>query len=381
MKIQFSVATAANSFTKLSRAAFNKLSSADKKAYLKQFPNSTYEEQTAKAPTTGAKYKKGDIVATQDDDGKWVLGTVTVSGSKRIVVETHDADYEIKAASADKWIKPVDVSGLTKTALKQAMKKQYTLTQLKAFKPKAEKTPPKAKPAPKVKPEVKPTPKVQPAPEPKPEPKVQPKATTTPVPVTKDHSRKDDLELMFLRDSNQTGTHLSSHLPSELKDPMKYAKTAYGRVVNTGRASSYLSSVILVGTIQKNGKHFWVGHPARDTTNKARVLLLPWENSEKYKNHPQVSLAELERHREDARKRLTRLNDNQDAREQKAAEVQATMDLKVGNDALIEFSNTTAWKRILEVDYRRNVIYIAGSRTKRRSIPMSLIQKTRAPNT
>lgn len=357
MKIQFSVAEAAKSFTKLSRAAFNKLSSADKKAYLKQFPNSTYGEQTAKAPTTGAKYKKGDIVATQDDDGKWVLGTVTVSGSKRIVVETNDADYEIKAASADKWIKPVDVSGLTKTALKQAMKKQHTLTQLKAFKPKAEKVPPKAKPA----------------------PKARPKATTT-TSAPQEHSRKDDLELMFLRDSDQTGNNLSAHLPPELKDPKKYAKTAYGRVVNTGRASSHLSSVVLVGTIKKSGKHYWVGQPTHDTTNKARVLLLPWDNSEKYKdNYPQVSLAELEHHREAARKRMTRLNDNQDAREQKSAEVQATMDIKAGYDALIKFANTTAWKRILEVDYRRNAIYIAGSGSKRRSIPMALILKTKAP--
>lgn len=357
MKIQFSVAEAANSFTKLSRAAFNKLSSADKKAYLKQFPNSTYVEETAKTSTTGTKYKKGDIVATKDDDGKWVLGTIIVSGSKRIVVETNEADYEINTSSADKWFKPVDVSGLTKTALKQAMKKQYTLTQLKAFKPKVEKATPKAKPA----------------------PKARPKSTTDKVSETHKHSSKGDLELMLLRDPNQKDNQLSQHLPSELDDPKKYAKTAYGRVVNTGRASSHMSSVVLVGTVYRKGQTYWVGHPLNDTTNKARIVYMPWDNSEKYKKYPQVSLAELKHYREDARKSMTRITDNRNDREQKSADVQATMDIKAGYYARIKFSNATAWMRILEVDHRRKAIWIAGSGTKRRSIPMALILETKAP--
>lgn len=92
--------------------------------------NMAAEASTVPSLTT---LKRGDIVAAKNDDGKWDLGTVKVKGSVRIVVETHDAEYEIKAKSAAKWLKAVDVSGLTSANLKKAMKKSYSTLELAAF--------------------------------------------------------------------------------------------------------------------------------------------------------------------------------------------------------------------------------------------------------
>lgn len=92
--------------------------------------NMTAEASTAPSLAT---LKRGDIVAAKNDDGKWDLGTVKVKGSVRIVVETHDAEYEIKAKSASKWLKAVDVSSMTSAKLKKAMKKSYSNLEIAAF--------------------------------------------------------------------------------------------------------------------------------------------------------------------------------------------------------------------------------------------------------
>ena len=52
------------------------------------------------------------------------------------------------------------------------------------------------------------------------------------------------------------------------------------------------------------------------------------------------------------------------------------MELRVGYKALIAFGNGNFWKEILQVDHDKQVIYIQGSRTKRRTIPFALIKQT-----
>ncbi|MNY65740.1 hypothetical protein D3C86_2030600 [compost metagenome] len=70
------------------------------------------------------------------------------------------------------------------------------------------------------------------------------------------------------------------------------------------------------------------------------------------------------------------VQDNREKKAQLGAQVAQSMELRVGYNALIKFTNGNFWKQILQVDHDKQVIYIQGSRTKRRTIPFALIQQT-----
>lgn len=166
-------------------------------------------------------------------------------------------------------------------------------------------------------------------------------------------------------------------LPADITDPAIYKQTFYGRVVSTGRASSHLSEVVIVGTGSFKGKTAWVAFPVRDKTDRPRLLYYPIHAPKpEWLTKPQVSLEDLKRYRLRSQQKTEVLNERKEKKANIGAQVAQTMELRVGYKALIKFSNGDFWKEILQVDHNKQVIYIQGSRSKRRTIPFALIQQT-----
>ncbi|MNQ50710.1 hypothetical protein D3C85_646660 [compost metagenome] len=166
-------------------------------------------------------------------------------------------------------------------------------------------------------------------------------------------------------------------LPSDINDPAIYKQTFYGRVLSTGRSSSHLSEVVIVGTGTFKGKTAWVAFPIRDKTNRPRLLYYPIHAPKpEWLTKPQVSFEDLKRYRLRSQQKAEVVQDNREKKAQLGAQVAQSMELRVGYNALIKFTNGNFWKQILQVDHDKQVIYIQGSRTKRRTIPFALIQQT-----
>lgn len=166
-------------------------------------------------------------------------------------------------------------------------------------------------------------------------------------------------------------------LPTDINNPAIYKQTFYGRVLSTGRSSSHLSEVVIVGTGLFKGKTAWVAFPIRDKTDRPRLLYYPIHAPKpEWLTKPQVSLDDLKRYRLRSQQKAEVLNERKEKKATLGAQVAQSMELRVGYSALIKFSNGSFWKQILQVDHDKQVIYIQGSRTKRRTIPFALITQT-----
>lgn len=201
-----------------------------------------------------------------------------------------------------------------------------------------------------------------------------PKAKPAPVAAPK-------ISAFTFRDTYSTTPLTPETMPAGLDNPATYAASLYGRVVTTGRASSHMSDVVIVGNADFKGRTCWVGYPHRNRTGKPRLLYFPIMSvTAKMVSSPQIGYHDFLKFRNLAAQSLNSLNDSRDQVNQKSLEVQNTLAIRAGYRALITFSNGNFWKEILEVDPVKRVIYIAGSRTKRRTVPFALIKQVAVIN-
>lgn len=305
--------------------------------------------------STSNQVKKGATVAIKISARNWLLGTVLSKGAKLVKVDTTEGVYEVDTADISDFIKVVDLTHLKVREAKAAMKVKHTLTTLKKLQPAATSTKSTTvkKPA-------------KPAPE-----KAKRQTPAKKQPTLPNTGR-------FIKDTRSPGNELTdTTLPSELSDPDVYAQSLYGRVVNTGRKSSTTGQVVVVGTSVEKGKSVWVGFPRKAPISNARLLYLMEQHitDDMYKA-PQIDFTDLKRYRKQARNLLEERNVKQSDIKARGEAVQQSLNLQVGDKALIKFSNGSYWKEILAVDHRKQLIYIQGSGSKRRTIPFALIQNT-----
>lgn len=309
----------------------------------------------ATASSSKSTIKKGETVAIKISARNWLLGTVLSKGAKVVKVDTEEGVYEVDTSDINEFVKVVDLTHLKVREAKAAMKAKHTLSSLKKLQPTTtpKKSAPVSKPA---KPVVEKTKR-----------QTSPKQRQT-LPNTG----------RFIKDTRSPGNELTdTTLPSELSSPEVYAQSLYGRVVNTGRKSSTTGQVVVVGTSVEKGKSVWVGFPRKAPISNARLLYLMEQHitDDMYKA-PQVDFTDLKRYRKQARNLLDERNVRQSDIKARGEAVQQSLNLQVGDKALIKFSNGLYWKEILAVDHRKQLIYIQGSGTKRRTIPFALIQNT-----
>ena len=303
-----------------------------------------------------AAIRKGSNVAIRVTPRKWQVGKVYKKG-KVILVEVEDGAFEVELEDASELLKELKLSHLSEKELAEVWSKTYSATALKSL-DNIKSTPAKKETAKKE------TAKKETA-----------KKETTKKETTKKETTKiSEAEKSRLRYDLSDGfiDPLSpKSLPKELKDPEKYALSMYGRVVNIpGKGKA-----VVVGTSIARGVEVWAISPLFRNPGKRFYWLKKGMKGvgieDKSMNEPQVTLAELAKHRKTVYDNRAEIDEHNDGVKSEGRGVADKLDLKVGDEVAIRFKgNKLSRHKVLGIDISKATIMIQGAGSKRRSIPL-----------
>ena len=283
-----------------------------------------------------AAIRKGSNVAIRVTPRKWQVGKVYKKG-KVILVEVEDGAFEVELEDASELLKELKLSHLSEKELAEVWSKTYSATALKSL-DNIKSTPAK---------------------------KETTKKETTKISEAEKSRLRYDLSDGFIDPLSPKS------LPKELKDPEKYALSTYGRVVNIpGKGKA-----VVVGTSIARGVEVWAISPLFRNPGKRFYWLQKGMKGvgieDKSMDEPQVTLAELAKHRKTVYDNRAEIDEHNDGVKSEGRGVADKLDLKVGDVVAIKFKgNKLSRHKVLGIDISKATIMIQGSGSKRRSIPL-----------
>ena len=313
-----------------------------------------------------AAIRKGSNVAIRVTPRKWQVGKVYKKG-KVILVEVEDGAFEVELEDASELLKELKLSHLSEKELAEVWSKTYSATALKSLD--NIKSTPAKKETTKKETTKKETTK-----------KETTKKETTKKETTKKETTKKETTKISEAEKSRLRYDLSDgfidplspkSLPKELKDPEKYALSTYGRVVNIpGKGKA-----VVVGTSIARGVEVWAISPLFRNPGKRFYWLQKGMKGvgieDKSMNEPQVTLAELAKHRKTVYDNRAEIDEHNDGVKSEGRGVADKLDLKVGDVVAIKFKgNKLSRHKVLGIDISKATIMIQGSGSKRRSIPL-----------